>query len=140
MPRIHALLFLTATAGFSACGGGDSGGSDITQPGNPPANTISIVRGAETKGSAAFNPNPLTVTLASGGSVTWRNDDRQADDGYGGGNGTPHNITADDLAFFFVSGSMAPGATFRHTFTVAGTYPYHCSVHPAMKGTVTVSE
>ena len=137
MPRIHDVLLLTATAGFSACGGGDSGGSDITEPGNPPANTVSIVRGAETKGSAAFNPNPLTVTLASGGSVTWRNDDRQASDDYGGGNGVPHNITADDLSF--ISGSMVPGATFRHTFTAAGTYPYHCSIHPTMKGTVTVS-
>jgi plastocyanin len=137
MPRIHVLLLLTATAGFSACGGGDSGGSDITQPGNPPANTVSIVSGAETKGSAAFNPNPLTVTLASDGSVTWRNDDRQASDDYGGGNGTPHNITADDLSF--ISGSLVPGGTYRHTFSAAGTYEYHCSIHPTMRGTVTVS-
>jgi plastocyanin len=137
MPRMHSLLLITATAAFSACGGGDGGGSDITQPGPLPAGTVSIVSGAETKGSAAFNPNPLTVTLASGGSVSWRNDDRQARDDYGGGNGTPHNITANDLSF--ISGSMAPGGTFRHTFSVAGNYEYHCSIHPTMRGTVTVS-
>jgi plastocyanin len=138
MPRIRVLLFIGSAAGFAACGGGDDGGGDITQPGNPPpANTVSIVSGAQTKGSAAFNPNPLTVTLASGGSVTWRNDDSQADPGYGGGNGTPHNITADDLSF--ISGSMAPGATFRHTFTAEGTFDYHCSIHPTMRGAVTVT-
>jgi plastocyanin len=136
MPRVYSFLFITATAGVAACGGGDSG-SDITQPGPLPAGTVSIVSGAQTKGSAAFNPNPVTITLTSGSSVTWRNDDRQGDDGYGGGNGTPHNITADDLSF--ISGSMAPGATFRHTFDVTGTYEYHCSIHPTMRGTVTVS-
>jgi plastocyanin len=136
MARISPLLLTVVAAGLVACGGGDSG-DDVAGPGPVPANTVSVVSGAETKGSAAFNPNPLTVTLTSGGSVTWRNDDRQADDGYGGGSGTPHNITADDLSF--ISGSLVPGATFRHTFDAEGTYAYHCSIHPTMKGTVTVS-
>jgi plastocyanin len=48
-----------------------------------------------------------------------------------------------------VSGSIAEGAIFKSpvipkdgsysfTFTSLGTYPYHCSIHPAMKGTITV--
>jgi plastocyanin len=36
------------------------------------------------------------------------------------------------------SGSIAPGGKFSMTFTVAGSFPYHCSIHPGMVGTVTV--
>ena len=31
------------------------------------------------------------------------------------------------------------GQTFSHTFAAAGSVPYHCSIHPFMKGTVTVN-
>lgn len=30
------------------------------------------------------------------------------------------------------------GATFVNTFTTAGSFPYHCTVHPFMMGTITV--
>jgi plastocyanin len=30
------------------------------------------------------------------------------------------------------------GGTFNFTFTEAGTYPYHCSIHPGMTSTVIV--
>ena len=37
------------------------------------------------------------------------------------------------------SGNIAPsGGMFAHTFNTAGTYPYHCSIHNVMKGTVIV--
>ncbi len=34
--------------------------------------------------------------------------------------------------------TLGNGATFSFTFDKAGTYPYHCSIHPNMKGTVVV--
>jgi plastocyanin len=33
---------------------------------------------------------------------------------------------------------MNPGATFTRTFPSAGTFQYHCTIHPGMVGTVTV--
>jgi plastocyanin len=33
---------------------------------------------------------------------------------------------------------MAPGATFSRTFSTAGTFTYHCTIHPGMVGTVSV--
>jgi plastocyanin len=100
-----------------------------------PPNSVSIVAGAETKGTGAFVPNPLTVSV--NGVVRWYNDDDAAAGGpYGGGSGTRHTITADDNSF--LSGNIIPGGTFEHTFAAAGTYPYHCSIHPTMKGTITV--
>ncbi len=36
------------------------------------------------------------------------------------------------------SGNIAPNGTYQHTFSAAGTYPYHCSIHSVMTGTVVV--
>ena len=66
-----------------------------------------------------------TVTIAVGTAVVWTNKD---DD--------PHTVTADDGSFD--SKGLGQGDTYKHVFTKAGTYPYHCSAHPYMKGTVIV--
>jgi plastocyanin len=36
------------------------------------------------------------------------------------------------------SGNIAPGSHFTTTFNTAGTFTYHCSLHPNMVGTVKV--
>jgi plastocyanin len=69
----------------------------------------------------AFSPSDVTVAV--GGTVTWTNNDSVA-----------HTATGDS----FDSGSLAPGKSFSQTFTAAGTFPFHCSIHSGMTGTVTV--
>jgi len=61
-------------------------------------------------------------------TVTWTNDDSQPHTTTSGDNVTPDAI--------FDSGIMAPAATFEHTLTEAGDYPYFCLLHPIMVGTV----
>jgi plastocyanin len=124
-----ALLVLMVAAG---CG---SDSTEANQPEPLPSNGISIVAGAQTKGSAAFTPSPLSISLAGGGTVRWFNNDEAR--GVYGGTGVVHNITADDGSF--ASGSLAPGATFQTTMTTAGEHGYHCSIHPSMQGSVTVT-
>jgi len=132
MPRFVYLFGAFAAALCCGCGGGD----DINQPSDRPDNSISIVSRAETKATGAFAPNPLTVPV--NGVVHWYNDDRTAAGGqYGGSNGTTHTINADDLSF--LSGNLTPGRSFEHTFGTPGSYEYHCSIHPAMRGTITVT-
>jgi plastocyanin len=133
MYRVHFIVGLLPAVLASACG--SESGNDITPPTNRPPNSISIVPSAETKGSQAFSPGSLAVPV--GATVHWYNDDRDASGGvYGGSGGTIHNVSADNATF--VSGNLAPGRTFEHTFATAGTYNYHCSIHPAMTGTITV--
>jgi plastocyanin len=36
------------------------------------------------------------------------------------------------------SGTVAPGGQFSFAFQTAGTFPYHCTIHPGMVGTVVV--
>jgi plastocyanin len=126
---------LFGAAALASC---SSSTTDVSQPSgrNLLANQISIVVGASTKGTAAFTPNPLSISLANSGVVRWFNDDQTQSGAYGS-TGTTHNITADDGSF--TSGPLAPGTSFDATFSLAGTFTYHCSIHPTMKGTVTVA-
>jgi plastocyanin len=74
----------------------------------------------------AFNPSSLTVK--TGTVVTWLNQD-----------GVPHIIVSDTGSpAAFSSDSLSSGASYTFTFTQPGTYTYHCSIHPSMKGTIIV--
>lgn len=51
--------------------------------------------------------------------------------------GEPHTVTADDGSFDTGSfDSSAPGTFVAPTSP--GSYPFHCTVHPSMRGTLTV--
>jgi plastocyanin len=82
--------------------------------GNPGANEVWIQ-------GMAFNPGTRTVSV--GTTVTWTNKD-----------GVAHTVTGSGWG----SGNLAQNAPFAHTFDTAGSYPYHCSIHTSMTGTITV--
>jgi plastocyanin len=134
MAGLDTVPIIVAAVLLAGCAGA---GGDINQPSgrSEPANSISIVPGAQTRGTDAFSPNPLSLSLANTGVVQWTNDDRN-DDGYNR-NGVTHNITSDNSAF--PAGSVAPGESYQVPFTAPGTYGYHCSIHPTMTGEVTVT-
>ena len=71
---------------------------------------------------------PATVNVNTGDTVTWTNNE---------GGGIPHTVTSDAGAFD--SGQLQGGQTFSRTFAQAGSFAYHCEVHPGMKGTVVVA-
>lgn len=87
------------------------------------AGTVVAKGNAVTIVDYAFQPK--TITIAVGDSVTWNN---TGDD--------PHTATAD--AGSFDAGRISPGASASHTFAQAGTFAYHCEIHPIMKGTIVV--
>jgi plastocyanin len=116
---IPAVLLFALAAG---CGGYSSSPTTPTTGGSGNGTPVTIPAGAETKGSAAYVPNPVTIT--AGAAVTWKNTDN-----------TTHTTTSDTGVF---NGSLAPGASYSYTFPTKGTFTYHCSIHPGMVGTVTV--
>jgi len=73
-----------------------------------------------------FAFNPSNTTVSPGTTVTWVNNDQ-----------TAHTVTTNDGAFD--SGTLQPGQSFSFAFDKAGTYAYHCNIHPTMTATVTVS-
>lgn len=68
---------------------------------------------------------PSTLTIGSGETVRWFNDD-----------GLPHTVSADDGAWD--SGNLTPGQGFERRFDEPGSYLYLCRYHPGMAGTVEV--
>jgi plastocyanin len=113
------------------------GGSECSNSMGPSlaAHDVTIVQGAQTMGSNAFSPNPFTVSLAAGGRVIWGNADFTS--GSYGNTGTTHTVTSDNAVWD--SGDVGPAQTYAFTFTSVGTYNYHCSHHPTMVGTITVT-
>jgi len=71
----------------------------------------------------AFTPSMVSVPV--GTVVTWTNT----------GNAL-HTVTSDNGAFD--SGNLAKNGMYSYTFNQAGTFYYHCKIHPDMKGTVQV--
>lgn len=67
---------------------------------------------------------PATLEVVKGDIVEWKNNDI-----------VPHTATSGS---FGDSGAIASGQTWRHTFSEAGEFPYTCTFHPTMKGTVVV--
>lgn len=76
-----------------------------------------------------FSPNSLTVT--SGTSLTWKNYTHEA-----------HSIVSDDCVRLsgcsFDSGVLRPDEGYSLPFLNPGRYPYHCGLHPFMRGLLTI--
>ena len=72
-----------------------------------------------------FAYNPPTITVPAGSTVTWINQDS-----------VDHAVTSDTPGIF--DNPILAGATVRITFTVPGTFNYHCQPHPYMTGIVIV--
>jgi plastocyanin len=81
-----------------------------------------IVSIAGSSGSNSYNPNRIEINV--GDTVTWINDDS-----------SPHTVTSSNDSAFD-SDVLMRGETFSFTFDKEGEYPYFCTLHPSMVGTV----
>ncbi len=67
---------------------------------------------------------PAQITIQSGGTVTWTNQDTML-----------HDVKFKDSE----SPEMKKGEQFSRKFDKPGTYDYICEIHPGMKGKVIVT-
>lgn len=118
-----------------------SGGGATTAPTSAPSAEASAEASAPAAGAvctesaaagevsvtiADFAFSPADITASVGQTITFTNNDS-----------APHTATLDDDSCG--TANLSDGDSGGLTFTVAGTYPFHCEVHPNMKGTITVS-
>jgi plastocyanin len=112
-------------AGISACVSERSTSTtpidtaNCTTPSNVAGSTLVFIR--------SFLFVPATVHVKAGESVAWVNCEPT---------NIPHTSTSD--AAGWESGTLVPNEAFVRTFPTAGTFPYHCLIHPNMKATVVV--
>ena len=92
-------------------------GNDKGSSGSPGTNEVWIQ-------GMAFSPSVITV--AAGTTITWTNKAT-----------IDHTVTSD--TGLFDSGDIGSNGTFSFKFTTAGSYPYHCAIHPSMKAKVVVN-
>ena len=103
-------------AGRIVVGGSSAPSTSSTESTSTPRRTAAV-----TIGDRIFQPS--TTRIAAGGSVTFRNADRDA-----------HTVTGGIID----SGTLNPGATYRQTFAQPGSYDFLCQFHPDMRGTIEV--
>ena len=70
---------------------------------------------------------PAQLDVLAGDTVTWTNNSVRS-----------HTVTSDSGAFG--SDVVAPTLSFAHQFTTPGAFPYHCRLHPFIRGEVDVQE
>ena len=95
------------------CAAGLLGGIDAVAA---PATHTVVIEGLAYK--------PATLVVKRGDTIVWTNRDPY-----------PHTVTDKGV---FDSRSIAPAASWRYKATKAGEYPYTCTFHPNMLGTLRV--
>ena len=85
--------------------------------------------GASASGSATvtmknFKFKPGTLSVAKGTRVVFANN-----------SGVTHNAT---MSGSFSTGNIKPGKAVAVKFSAKGTYRYHCTIHPEMRGKIVV--
>jgi plastocyanin len=120
---------------FGVVGADEATGGDESDD-SVVATEVVIPVGAFDPVNAANAYDPLDLTVTVGTTVRWTNNDAIA-----------HTVTSGtsdgavgDADGTFDSGFLNEGDTFVYTFEEAGEFPYFCSPHPWMIGTVTVTD
>lgn len=129
------LVFLAACGGSSGSASNAPAATPTTAPTAAPTDTPTSAPTDTPTSAPASNGNsvavanfafsPASLTVKVGTKVTWTNNDS-----------VTHTVTENQGAFD--SGQLPPGKSFSFTFTKAGTYSYHCNIHPSMTATIVV--
>ncbi|MDQ2684442.1 MAG: hypothetical protein M3Y25_01200 [Thermoproteota archaeon] len=121
-----------ATATDAAAGG--SAAETIDESAFANKVEVQILAGSGTQGNPSYGPDPASAT--SDALVTWINEDT-----------VPHTATSGsgpqdpEVGKLFDTSIVMPGAkaSVPAEQMGAGEHPYHCTVHPFMQGTITVT-
>jgi plastocyanin len=132
---VAPVVILAALLAVAGCGSSSSGNTAAPTATTAPAATATAAAApTNTTGAAGnavdvanFHFSPATLTVKVGTTVTWK------------GVSGSHTVTSDAGAPMAFDQPISQGSTVTVTFTKAGTYNYHCSIHASMHGTIVVT-
>lgn len=119
------LLAMSGLAALLACGGG-GGGVTSPLPGGGGGGGGTLVHAARVTATSGFAFDPTTVSIAANDTI------------YFTFQGIQHNVKFDTAGNPGDVGNTS-SATVKRVFPTAGTYNYHCGLHPTMTGSITVT-
>ncbi len=142
LPWVFFSLAIIAALLLVACGGSSTATTSTptatTAPTPTPTPTLppsptptpkpTIVQVKIVEQNEKYSFQPATLTIKAGTEVEWLNT-----------SDAPHTVTSDTAGTFNSPSNITKNQTFKFTFTSAGTFPYHCNIHPYMKATITVT-
>lgn len=125
------VLLIAITVALAGCGSGsggynnNSGGTGGTSGSGSTGGTTGGTTGTADNTIVAkdFAFSPSTLDVSVGDTVTFTNEDSAA-----------HDIEIDGQNL----GRISNGESVTWTADAAGTFPYVCTIHPSMKGTIVV--
>ena len=126
MGRWRPVVLIGVGLVFAACGGGDDSGGSKAADGMTEADKTA--GGGTPVGITNFVYEPKELTVPPGCKVTWVNNDS-----------APHNVQDLSELKIPISRDLNKNEAFSITYEKPGTYPYNCSLHPFMTGTVKVA-
>jgi len=98
----------------------------MNSPTNTNSSTNTNTQGANEVFIKGMAFSPVTLTVITSSAVKWTNKD-----------GVTHTVTSGNAVFD--SGNIQANGVYSYTFMNAGTFTYHCSIHPSMKATIVVN-
>ncbi|MFI5312339.1 MAG: plastocyanin/azurin family copper-binding protein [Gemmatimonadales bacterium] len=116
-------ILIVATA-YACSSSSSSSGAGPT--GTTSANCTGSGASATVAGTDGQVFTPSSATITHGQSVCWQVN-----------GGSSHTVTSNDGTSF--NANISPSQVFTHTFATAGTFPYRCTIHAGMTGTITVN-
>jgi plastocyanin len=115
---LPVVLMLALALALVGCSGGGA-----TTPTNSGSSTGGSSSAGATVVEKGFAFDPATLEVKVGDTVTFKNEDS-----------APHNVKIDGKEL----GTQDPGASVTWTAAAAGSFPYTCTIHPAMAGEIVV--
>ena len=136
----RGFVTLATVVALAACSG-QASSAPTTAPGTqasggqtPGPTTASAAVCADSTGTTTvaaavgdFQWGPVSAKV--GDVITWTNSDS-----------APHRVALDDGSCQMSGNIQGGGGKASLVFSVAGTYPFHCTIHSGMKGTITITQ
>ncbi|GAA5067538.1 hypothetical protein GCM10023318_56750 [Nocardia callitridis] len=121
---------MAATLAVAGCTNGDTDASKATRTPRPVATTTTPTEKVDAAVTIDVSDQkfaPAETTIKTGQTVTWKFDDS-----------VPHNVQGIGDKAMGINSPIIREGEWSYTFTTPGSYRYLCSLHPNMRGTITV--
>lgn len=131
MPVVAGFAVVVALL-VTGCGGDDSDAAATSTKRPHPTTTTSQPAGDTKPGDVTVQVSnmkfaPADLTVKTGDTVTWHFSDK-----------APHSVQGIGDKAMGLNSPIIDKGDWSYTFTVPGTYRYLCTLHPEMRGTITV--